>query len=91
MTPARVLIIVLILLLGATLAVGTLGQPAQYRADEDYIAIARSQPEVFRAGVPRQIAVQRGNPVIVDFVFEGGRYRVSIDPRTDQVTRVEPY
>jgi hypothetical protein len=90
MTPARLLVAILALLLGATLAVGTFGAPPPpARSDEDYIAIARSQPEVFRAGVPRQVTVQRGNPVIVEFVFDRERYRVHIDPRSDTVTRVE--
>jgi hypothetical protein len=90
-SPLRVLAVGVILLLGAVLAVGTFGGPTQYRADEDYIAIARSQPEVFRAGTPRAISVQRGSDVVVDFTFDRARYRVHIDPRTDQVTRVEPY
>lgn len=91
MTPARILVVLLILLLGATLAVGTFGAPPRYRANEDYIAIARSRPEVFKAGTPRRITVERGDPVIVDFTFDGARYRVAIDPRRDEVTKVERY
>jgi hypothetical protein len=91
MTPGRVLIVILALILAASLALGTLGAPPSPpgRSDEVYIAIARSQPEVFRAGTPRQVTVQRGDPVIVEFVFDRERYRVHIDSRTDAVTRVE--
>jgi hypothetical protein len=90
MTPVRVLVVILALLLGATLAVGTFGAPPSPpgRSDEDYIAIARSQPEVFRAGTPRQVTVQRGDPVIVELVFDQGRFLVSIDPRRNEVTAV---
>jgi hypothetical protein len=35
--------------------------------------------------------VQRGSEVVVDFVFDRARYRVRIDPRTDQVTKVETH
>ncbi|MBM4433794.1 MAG: hypothetical protein FJ028_01560 [Chloroflexi bacterium] len=91
MSPLRALAVGLVLLLGAVLAVGTFGGPAQYGADEDYIAIERSQPEVFRAGTPRAVNVQRGGDVVVDFVLDRARYRVRIDPRTDPVTKVEPY
>lgn len=86
MTPIRVLVILLILLLGATLAVGTLGPPPPQLSDQDYIAIARGHPEVFRAGTPRQISVQRGDPVVVVFVFDRETYHVRIDPRSQQVT-----
>jgi hypothetical protein len=89
MTPARVLVVILALILGATLAVGTFAAPRPARSDDDYIAIARSRPEVFKAGTPRQVTVQRGDPVIVDFVFDNARYVVFIDPRNDQVTGVE--
>jgi hypothetical protein len=89
MTPARILGILLILVLGATLAVGMWGErPRREPSDDDYIAIARSQPEVFRAGVPRQVTVQRGDPVIVEFVFDRERFVVSIDPRRNEVTSV---
>lgn len=88
MTPIRILVVLLALLLGATLAVGTLGTPSPKLSDDDYIAIARSEPTVFRAGTPRRIQVQRGDPVVVTFVFDSERYQVFIDPRTQRVTGV---
>jgi hypothetical protein len=89
-SPLRVLGVGVILLLGATLAVGMWGEaPQRQRSADDYISIAISQPEIFRAGAPLRTTVTPSNPVVVEIEFERERYRVYIDPRTDQVMRVE--
>lgn len=92
MSPARVGVVVLTLVLAALLAVGVWGQqPQAPRTDDDYIAIARSVPEVFKAGTPGQVTVDRSGRLAVDFWFAKERIRVFIDPRTDRVQEVQHF
>lgn len=97
MTPGRVLVVILAILLGATLAVGTLGAPAPLpgRSDDDYIAIALSDPQVFRPTGPgsgKSVQPERvtrsGSVVTVDVTVDGIPFRVTIDARTDRITDV---
>jgi hypothetical protein len=92
MTPGRALAVGLILVLGVVMALGSLSwwndPGAASRSDEDYIAIARSEPTVFRAGKPERVAVDRSGRLAVDFWFETERIRVFIQPRTDRVEEV---
>lgn len=98
MTPPRILVVILALLLGATLAVGTLGAPqppAPAMSDDDYIAIALSDPQVFRPTGPgsgKSVQPERvdrsGSNVAVDVTVDGIRFRVLIDPRTNRITQV---
>jgi len=96
MTPVRVLVVILALILGATLAVGTFGAPpAQRLSDDDYVSIALSDPQVFRPAGPasgRSVVPERvdrsGSNVTVDLIVDGVRLRILIDPRTNKVTQV---
>ncbi len=98
MTPPRVLIVILALILGATLAVGPRGAPppAPSMTDDDYIAIALSDPQVFRPTGPgsgKSVQPERversGSNVTVDVTVDGIRFRVLIDPRTNRITQVQ--
>ncbi|MBI2983569.1 MAG: hypothetical protein HYY42_05255 [Chloroflexi bacterium] len=98
MTPVRVPVVILARILGATLAVGTWGQPpgATGRlSDDDYISIALSDPQVFRPTGPgsgKSVQPERvdrsGAVVTVDLTVDGIRFRVLIDPRTNRITQV---
>lgn len=98
MTPARILVVILALILGATLAVGTLGAPppaTPAMSDDDYIAIALSDPQVFRPTGPgsgKSVQPERvdrsGSSVAVDITVDGIRFRVLIDSRTNRITQV---
>ncbi len=97
MTPLRVGVVVLALLLGALMALGAWGQGSSARlSDEDYISIAISDPRVFHptgATSGRSVKAQRversGSTVVVDLISDGIPFRVTIDARTEQVTKVE--
>ncbi len=95
MTPRRLLLTVFALVLGVVMALGSLSwwndPGAASRSDEDYIAIARSAPEVFKAGTPRQVTVDRSGRLAVDFWFEKERIRVFVQPRTDRVEEIVHY
>ncbi len=95
MTPARVLVVILTLVLAAVLAVGTWGESPQPRlSDDEYIAIALSAPEVFHpsggeSGRVVSARIDRGAPpVTVDVTSDGARFRVLVDPRTNRITQV---
>lgn len=98
MTPVRVLVVILALILGATLAVGTWGAPPGTEprlSDDDYVSIALSDPQVFRPSGPgsgRNVTVSRVERaragVIVHVTVDGIRFQVLIDPRTDRVKEV---
>jgi hypothetical protein len=97
MTPARIALVLFILVLAALVAVGAWGEGGSTSlSDDDYIAIALSQPQVFHpsgaSSGSRVVAerVERGRgSVAVDVISDGERFRVVIDTRTNQVTRVE--
>jgi len=96
MTPARVAVVALTLILAALLAVGAWGQSQGPRlSDDDYIAIAVSQPEIFHptgpssGGSVRATGVEHSRDrVAVNVISDGIRFRVLIDPRTNRVTQV---
>ncbi len=97
MTPVRVAVVVLALLMGALLAVGTWGQPPVQDglSDDDYISIALSDPQVFRPTGPgsgRSVQVSRveraPSGVIVSLTVDGIGFRVLIDPRTQRIKDV---
>ena len=96
MTPVRIIVVALALVLGALLAVGAWGQPPTQRlSDDDYIAIALSEPEVFHPtggtsgrSVSARVAEYTPSRVTVDVTSDGTRFRVFIDPRTNNVTQV---
>lgn len=94
MTLRRVVLLVLAMVLAVALALGAWGDRSQRLADDDYIAIAISQPEVFHPtpGGGRSVVatrVEHGDTyVAVDVTSDGERFRVLIDPRTNRVTQV---
>ncbi len=92
MSPRRIGVFILTLVLGVVLALGSWrwwNDPgAATRSDDDYIAIARSRPEVFHAGTPQKVTVDRSGRLAVDFWFERERIRVFVQPRTDTVEEV---
>jgi hypothetical protein len=97
MTPVRVIVVALALVLGALLAVGAWGEPPTQRlSDDDYIAIALSDPQVFHptGGTSGQKVVaerveRTPSSVIVTVTSDGIRFNVYIDPRTNRVTEVK--
>jgi len=97
MTPRRVAVAVLTIVLGVIMALGVFGanQPTRQLTDDDYRAIAISQPQVFHPGGPssgQQVqagnVTREGNTVTVDVASDGQRFRVIIDARSNQVTQV---
>jgi hypothetical protein len=95
MTPARVAVVILTLVLASLLAVGVWGERPQPRlADDEYIAIALSAPEVFHpsgAQSGRSVSARVDHdaaPVTVEVTSDGSRFRVLIDPRTNRITQV---
>ncbi len=97
MSPRRSLVVLLTIVLGVLMAIGLFGAnpPARQLSDDDYVAIALSQPQVFHpSGATSSPRVQatgvshESGSVIVDVVSDGQRYRVVIDARTNQVTQV---
>ncbi len=96
MTPVRVVVVVLALVLGALLAVGAWGEPPTQRlSDDDYISMALSEPEVFHPTgatsgrtVSARVTEYTPSRVTVDVTSDGNRFRVYIDPRTNKVTQV---
>ena len=97
MSPRRVSAIVLVIVLGVLMAVGMFGanQPTARLTDDDYRAIAVSQPQVFHPSGPtsgQQIqagnVTHEGSTVTVDVVSDGQRFKVVIDARTNQVTQI---
>ena len=97
MTPRRVAVAVLTIVLGVLMAVGVFGanQPSRQLSDDDYRAIAVSQPQVFHPSGPtsgQQVqatnVTREGSTVAVDVISDGQRFRVIIDARTNQVTQI---
>ena len=97
MSPRRVGAAVLVIVLGVLMAVGLFGAnaPARNLSDDDYRAIAISQPQVFHpsgATSGQQIqagnVTREGNTITVDVISDGQRFRVIIDARNNQVTQV---
>ncbi len=96
MTPARVAVVALTLVLAALLAVGAWGSQGQgpRLSDDEYIAIALSAPEVFHPRGPTSGGTvsarvdHNAPPVAVDVVSDGIKFRVLIDPRTNRITQV---
>jgi hypothetical protein len=98
MTPRRVAVAILTIVLGVLMAIGVFGanQPTRRTlSDDDYIAIALSQPQVFHpsgATSGKQVVATKvdrtADFVIVDVTSDGSRFRVFIDPRSNQVTQV---
>jgi len=97
MTPRRALVALLAIVMGVLMAVGAWGttRTSPTLTDDDYRAIAISRPEVFHPGGPTsggQISAGRversSDTVIVDVTSDGSKFRVVIDPRTQQVTQV---
>ncbi len=97
MTPRRAAAAVLAIVLGVLLALGawSADQPSGSLSDDDYIAIALSQPQVFHpSGATsgqqvRATGIERGGGVVtVHVTSDGQRSRVEIDARTNAVTRV---
>ena len=95
MTPPRVAVVILALVLAAVLAVGMWGERPQTRlSDDEYIAIALSAPEVFHpsggeSGRSVSARIDRAAPpVTVDVTSDGIRFRVLIDPVTNRIRQV---
>ena len=96
MTPKRGVVVLLAILLGVLLAVGAWSayQPPTSFSDDDYIATAISQPQIFHPTPGGGTHVQatsvehRGNTVIVHVTSDGQRFSVYIEATTDKVTRV---
>lgn len=95
----RVLLTVVALILGVSMALSSMmwwDDPGSApRSDDDYIAIALSDPQVFRPTGPgsgRSVVPERvdrsGSVVTVDLTVDGIKFRVLIDARTDQITQV---
>ena len=87
----------MVIILGVLMAVGLFGAniPTRTLSDDDYRAIAVSQPQVFHPSGPtsgQQIqagnVTREGNTVSVDVISDGQRFRVVIDARNNQVTQV---
>ena len=97
MSPRRVGVAIITIVLGVLMAVGMFGAnvPSRTLSDDDYRAIAVSQPQVFHPSGPtsgQQVQAQNvtreGNTVTVDVVSDGQRFRVFIDSRNNQVTQI---
>ena len=87
----------MVIVLGVLMAVGLFGAnvPARTLSDDDYRAIAISQPQVFHPSGPtsgQQISAgnvtREGNTISVDVVSDGQRFKVVIDARNNQVTQI---
>lgn len=98
MTPGRLAVVLLTFVLAALLAVGMWGggNGTAPRSNDDYIAIAISDPRIFHPTGPssgRQVVAENvernGSTVIVTVISDGDRFKVYIDARTDRVTNVE--
>lgn len=97
MSPRRVGAVVLVIVLGVLMAIGLFGAntPTRALSDDDYRAIAISQPQVFHPSGPtsgQQVSAgnvtREGSTVTVDVISDGQRFRVVIDSRSGQVTQV---
>ena len=98
MSPRRVVVALLAIVLGVLMSLGMWGanQPARSLSDDEYIAIALSQPQVFHPSgatsgsrVAATGVTHDGTNVLVDVVSDGQRYRVTIDSRSNQVTQIQ--
>ncbi len=97
MTPRRLIVLALALVLAVALALGMWGEaPTPMLSDDDYIAIAISQPQIFHptpgggTNVSGQVVERSAGQVVVEVVSDNQRFRVVIDPRTNKVTQVTP-
>lgn len=96
MTPVRVLVVIMVLLVAVTLAVASFAPPPQQRlSDDDYISIALSDPQVFRPRGPGSggsVTVNKvertSADVIVQLTVDGIAFQVTIDPRTNRIRDV---
>lgn len=94
-TLRRVVVLGFAIVLAVALALGAWGDRSQRLGDDDYVAIALSQPDVFHprgvpssAAVSARVAERADTYVAVDVTSEGVTFRVFIDPRSNRVTQV---
>lgn len=96
MSPRRVGVAIMVIVLGVLMAVGLFGTnlPTRSLSDDDYRAIAIS-PQVFHPSGPTSgprvlpgNVTHEGNTVTVEVTSDGQRFRVVIDARTNQVIQI---